>query len=78
MIHSIFVRGYFIPDKARKTHRRTEDIVVDIPEHGSKDSPKSGIQHIFTASSFKSVPSAVCLLLRVERKKLSLGFMVAQ
>ncbi|KAL8587313.1 hypothetical protein ACOMHN_045560 [Nucella lapillus] len=54
MIHSIFVRAYFMPDKARKSHRRTEDIVLDLPEStGGVETPKTGIQHIFTPSSFK-------------------------
>ncbi|XP_070207512.1 uncharacterized protein [Littorina saxatilis] len=53
MIHSIFVRGYFIPDSVRKTVRRTEEILVDVPEGGGKETPKTGIQHIFTPSSFK-------------------------
>ncbi|XP_076451680.1 uncharacterized protein LOC143287519 isoform X2 [Babylonia areolata] len=53
MIHSIFVRAYFIPDKSRKSHRRTEDIIIDVPESGGVETPKTGIQHIFTPSSFK-------------------------
>ncbi|KAL8582671.1 hypothetical protein ACOMHN_050414 [Nucella lapillus] len=54
MIHSIFVRGYFLPDKAKKTQRRTEEVVVEIPEKNGVDvGASSGIQHIFTPSSFK-------------------------
>lgn len=53
MIYSIFVRGYFIPDTAKKTNRRTEDVLVDLTDLSGNERVKSGIQHIFTPSSFK-------------------------
>ena len=58
MIHSIFVRGYFIPDKINKTMRKTEEVFVEEPPDNAArsnepGSPKSGIQHILTPSSFK-------------------------
>ncbi|XP_076472525.1 uncharacterized protein LOC143301945 isoform X2 [Babylonia areolata] len=53
MIHSLFVRGYFIPDKVKKTMRRTEEVLVEVPDKNGVDTAATGIQHIFTPSSFK-------------------------
>lgn len=53
MIYSIFVRTYMIPDQAKKTNRQTEDVVVDSSNGRQSETPKTGIQHIFTPSSFK-------------------------
>ncbi|PVD37035.1 hypothetical protein C0Q70_04028 [Pomacea canaliculata] len=53
MIYSIFVRTYMIPDQAKKTNRQTEDVVVDSSSGRQSETPKTGIQHIFTPSSFK-------------------------
>ncbi|GFO36052.1 hypothetical protein PoB_006255700 [Plakobranchus ocellatus] len=56
MIESVFVRSYLIPDAVKKTNRKTEDVRVETSnkKESSRISPmQSGIQHIFTPSSFK-------------------------
>ncbi|RUS91055.1 hypothetical protein EGW08_001183 [Elysia chlorotica] len=56
MIESIFVRSYLIPDAAKKSNRKTEDVRVEMTnkkELPQKAALQSGIQHIFTPSSFK-------------------------
>lgn len=56
MIESIFARSYLIPDAAKKTIRKTEDVRVETSskkEVLQKTALQNGIQHIFTPSSFK-------------------------
>ncbi|XP_041377353.1 uncharacterized protein LOC121389771 [Gigantopelta aegis] len=54
MIHTIFVRSYFIPDIPKKTNRKTEEVRVSPNEaHFINLKPdEPGIQHIFTPSNF--------------------------
>ncbi|XP_067659024.1 uncharacterized protein [Haliotis asinina] len=55
MINTIFVRSYLIPDKPKKTNRRTEEVKVapseaHVATNRSAENP--GIQYIFMPSNF--------------------------
>ncbi|BFZ23627.1 hypothetical protein BsWGS_26666 [Bradybaena similaris] len=53
MIDSIFVRSYLVPDPVKKTSRQTEAVRVESQSKDSTMPPHSGIQHIFSSSSFR-------------------------
>ncbi|CAG5130185.1 unnamed protein product, partial [Candidula unifasciata] len=53
MIDSIFVRSYLVPDPVKKTNRQTEAVRVESLSKDSTLPPHTGIQHIFSSSSFR-------------------------